>query len=142
MNKDNVAKKIANSILNVQKRFATFMNAKTKGCSVRTLGLASIVVCAVYIFLSVLAIVDVFKKKASRTHIPISHIRMRAPINEKEKSVIIVSAAAYHRMQQFRVVMDSLRICDKNYYDSILTNRPGLMDSIQLLETIYIKQQR
>jgi hypothetical protein len=38
--------------------------------------------------------------------------------------------------------MDSLKLNRTNEYDSILQARPGLMDSVQVLEQIYLSQKQ
>lgn len=63
-------------------------------------------------------------------------------VSDKKESVDVVTAATYKRFQQFRKYMDSLRICDTVHYDSILLARPGLMDTVLILEKIYLQQQK
>ncbi len=46
------------------------------------------------------------------------------------------------QIEQFKKYMDSLNRNNKGEHDSILQARPGLMDSVQVLEQIYLSQQQ
>ena len=50
-----------------------------------------------------------------------------------------ISQAEYNRIKQFRIYMDSLvrSPSGKIHYDSITSLRPGLMDSVRLIENYY-----
>lgn len=63
---------------------------------------------------------------------------------EKTNATAIVTKKEYEKIQRFRKYMDSLAISPsgKKSYDSILINRPGLMDSIILIENIYLSQTK
>ncbi len=53
-----------------------------------------------------------------------------------------VDEEIYQQVKQFRNYMDSLKQKRRNEYDSILQARPGLMDSVQMLEQIYLSQKQ
>lgn len=53
-----------------------------------------------------------------------------------------VDEETYQQVKQFRNYMDSLKQKRRNEYDSILQARPGLMDSVQMLEQIYLSQKQ
>jgi hypothetical protein len=53
-----------------------------------------------------------------------------------------VDEETYQQVKQFRNYMDSLKQIRRNEYDSILQTRPGLMDSVQMLEQIYLAQKQ
>jgi hypothetical protein len=53
-----------------------------------------------------------------------------------------VDEETYQQVKQFRNYMDSLKQKRSNEYDSILQARPGLMDSVQMLEQIYLSQKQ
>jgi hypothetical protein len=63
--------------------------------------------------------------------------------DENTKALVIVSKAEYEKIQCFRFYIDSLARSPsgKQLYDSILSSRPGLMDSIFLIENIYQSQR-
>ena len=71
-------------------------------------------------------------------------IRIKTPkyINETGEtntSGINISAAEFGRIKKFRVYMDSLAgsPSGKIFYDSIMSHRPRLMDSIEFIENYY-----
>lgn len=53
-----------------------------------------------------------------------------------------VDEETWLQIKQFRNYMDSLKQKARNEYDSILQARPGLMDSVQMLEQIYLSQKQ
>lgn len=53
-----------------------------------------------------------------------------------------IDEQTYLQIQDFRKHMDSLKLNRTNEYDSILQARPGLMDSVQVLEQIYLSQKQ
>lgn len=58
---------------------------------------------------------------------------------EAQAGVAGMSEAEYNRIKKFRLYMDSLAQSPsgKILYDSITLRRPGLMDSVQLIEQLY-----
>ncbi len=64
--------------------------------------------------------------------------------DENTKAFVIVSKAEYENVQRFRFYMDSLARSPsgKPLHDSILSLRPGLMDSVLLIEKIYQSQNK
>ena len=64
--------------------------------------------------------------------------------DEKTKATVIITKEEYDKIQRFRKYMDSLprSLSGKKLYESILINRPRLMDSIILIENIYQSQTK
>lgn len=64
--------------------------------------------------------------------------------DENTKASVIVTKAEYEKIQRFRLYMDSLARSPsrKKVYDSILKHRPGLMDSVLFIESIYQSQNK
>ncbi len=64
--------------------------------------------------------------------------------DENIKADIIVTKIEYKKIQHFRLYMDSLARSPsgKKVYDSILINRPGLMDSVLFIENIFQSQNK
>lgn len=54
----------------------------------------------------------------------------------------VLTETQYHNIQQFKKYMDSLQTtkAGKIKHDSIMKTRPGLMDSIDFIEQIYLQQ--
>ncbi len=60
----------------------------------------------------------------------------------KKNEAVTISEGENEKMQNFRNHMDSLAKTPsgKKMYDAILIDRPGLMDSVILIENIYQSQ--
>jgi hypothetical protein len=89
------------------------------------------------IYLAVSAIAE--KDGTLITVTPIKKPRYTTEMGENDKEAAEVSEAQYSRIKKFRVYMDSLARSPsgKTFYDSITSHRPGLMDSLQLIEQLY-----
>lgn len=89
------------------------------------------------IYLAVSAIAE--KDGTLITVTPIKKPRYTTEMGENDKEAVEVSEAQYRRIKRFRVYMDSLARSPsgKTFYDSITSHRPGLMDSLQLIEQLY-----
>jgi len=87
--------------------------------------------------------VDAFTSKPQIRTMHVRHIPTLPLVKEKEETAILLTTEAYKRLQLFKKYMDSLRIDKdgKRIYDSILLARPGMMDSVAVLEKMYLKQQ-
>ncbi len=76
----------------------------------------------------------------------ITHIKRLAYTQETGDEVkytnAVISKSEYERIHRFRRYMDSLARSPtgKALHDSIVAHRPGLMDSIQIVENIYQSQ--
>ena len=142
MNTDNIARKISNCLLNLQSGFALFMGKQTAGLSTISKKIMFIVVCLLFTTISTSLIVHAIISKPSLNKINITHIRFIPPVKDENHSIIVITQAAYNKLQLFKRYMDSLRMdkTGKKSYDSILISRPGIMDSVTLLEKIYVKQ--
>lgn len=59
--------------------------------------------------------------------------------DENTKAPAIVSEAEYEKIHRFKLYMDSLakNPSGKRLYDSVLFRRPGLMDSIMIIQEMY-----
>ena len=79
------------------------------------------------------------KAEISITVTPIKKPRYTTETGKTDKEAIEVSEAEYRRIKRFRIYMDSLARSPsgKILYDSISSYRPGLMDSLQLIEQLY-----
>ena len=62
--------------------------------------------------------------------------------DELNKPLVIITKEEYDKIERFRDYIDSLAVSPsgKKIYNGILTGRPGLIDSIILLENIYQSQ--
>ena len=89
------------------------------------------------VYLAVSAITE--KDGILITVTPIKKSRYTTETGETDKEAAEVSEVEYRRIKRFRVYMDSLARSPsgKTLYDSINSSRPGLMDSLQLIEQLY-----
>lgn len=150
--KENAAQeRLANSIVSAcirfQQRWADFMQRHTERLSRNGKLIILSLFCLTAGSLSVYFIwSSVTSHKASS--IPVIHLK-KPPYalksgDEDTKAWVIVSKAEYEKIQRFRFYMDSLARSPsgKHIYDSILSRRPGLMDSIFFIENIYQSQNK
>jgi hypothetical protein len=84
-------------------------------------------------------------QKSAPGLIRIERISVPKYYNNKDESVhpdVIVTKREHEEMQEFQRYMDSLHKSNtgKAIYDSIMMNRPGLLDSVNMLEEIYQSQ--
>jgi hypothetical protein len=89
------------------------------------------------IYLAVSAIAE--KDGTLITVTPIKKPRYTTETRETDNEAVEVSESEYRRIKRFRVYMDSLARSPsgKTLYDSINSHRPGLIDSLQLIENYY-----
>lgn len=85
--------------------------------------------------------VSAFTKKESNsiTIMPIKKLKHATETGEPPIEAAEVSEAEYSRIKKFRMYMDSLARSPsgKILYKSITRHRPGLMDSVRLIENYY-----
>lgn len=150
--KENVAQeRLANNIVStcirLQQRWANFMQRYTERLSHNGKLIALSLFCLIAGSLSVYLIANsiMSRKASSFTVTPLKkHPYTNKSGDENTKALEIVSKAEYEKVQRFRHYMDSLARSPsgKKLYDSILINRPGVMDSILFLENIYQSQNK
>lgn len=146
MKSDNnkLARKISQLILHMQIEFALLMSRITSGYSPGSLKAGLILCCLALSLLSTWFIMDAFKKKPAVKTVATTTIKFMPLLQKKEVPGIILTQDDYDKLQKFRHYMDSLRTHEsgKIKYDSILKARQGLMDSIGILENIYLSRQK
>lgn len=144
MMKDKVAKGVAKIILKMQSGFAKFMGQHT--AKVSSFGLK--VWLAVFFLsgssLSIYFIFAAFSKKEQSKTIKIDRLSVPSYYNKNGDEPVqpdfFISKREYEEMLSFKNYMDSLHRSKGSIYDSIMLNRPGLMDSVNKLEQIYQQQ--
>jgi hypothetical protein len=144
---DKVAKNVAGFLLSIQNRFASFMNGKINKLSIRSKQVCLAIFCLMLGGFSVYAFVGAFRNSTSsgkriqpdQAAVP-KHFD-RTDLETKDPSV---SERDIMRINSFKKIMDSLSKSPKTrpVYDSILKARPGLMDTIQVIEAIYYSQSK
>lgn len=124
--KDKVAQKIAGGILHFQNAFSNRMN------KLKCLKLILICFCVVSGSLSIYFLVDAIVTKP-KPKIKIDHIRTPQPMYESSEELYDerIPNEIYYGIREYRRYMDSIG-------EAI---RPGLADSIRILEEMYLQQQ-
>lgn len=137
-----VWQKINAAIAVRQRKWADLLQRKTRGYSRRTLTLLLILFCLVFGGSSVYTIWQTLHSKD--TKLPIYPITVPQHIGNTlddslRKKDNWTGSPEYARIQRFKNYMDTLSKSrtGKATYDSILKARPGLMDSIRMIEKIF-----
>ncbi len=144
---NRIAKNIVDKFLRLQKCWAAFMQRHTERLSAKWKVIMLLFFCLSAGGLSLLFIARSFMSnhaisfRVTQVKTP-QHIGKSG--DENTSVVTIVTKHEYERIQLFRKYMDSLAksASGKKIYDSILLQRPGLMDSIVLIENIYLSQTK
>lgn len=138
---DRLAIRIAQSVIKLQSLFSSFLANRAARLSSRSLKSATLIICVSWVAASIYFIVAAFAKDTPQPSFVFSRIKTRPLVIDHTKGPLytdIKSSVKEHTaLQTFRKYMDSLRKHLNPAYDSILAARPGLMDSVQLLENIY-----
>ena len=143
---DKVAGKIAHVGIRVQTKFAISMNKLFSNMPVKKLNVFLIVFClscgGYSIYLIANAIFSSDKKQSSfkvdQVNVPKHFDKTGDEINQSEN---YIDEDTYKQLQEFKRYMDSLQTNKSKLYDSIMIARPGLMDSVLVLEQIYNSQK-
>lgn len=144
---DRMAKNIVVWCIRQQQRWAAFMQRQMECLSGRGKLIALFLFCLVAGSLSIYLIVSSLSGKSSAS---VSVSRIKAPLHtgktgdENTRSAIVITKQEYQRIERFRHYMDSLARSPsgKPLYDSILKQRPGLMDSVAFIENLYQSQTK
>ncbi|RYE52966.1 MAG: hypothetical protein EOP48_15360 [Sphingobacteriales bacterium] len=143
---DSIGTRLGKGIVKLQTAFAVSLNTATAKLSVRKLKMALLLFClvsgGVSLYLATSGVLGKSTKKAPITidqaSVPKHFDKSGDEIRDVQNSI---DDELYGQVKAFRAYMDSLQINNKVTYDSILLLRPGLLDSITLVEQIYLSQQ-
>jgi hypothetical protein len=143
---DKVAGKIAGFIVKAQTKFADVMNRNFSGISTKRMKIFLFLFCLVSGGLSIYYIVNaVFNHDKKNNSFKIDHVDVPKHYDktgdELIHSQIFIDEETMQNIQVFKQYMDSLKTKGAKQYDSIMLERPGLMDSITMLEEIYYSQK-
>lgn len=142
---DLFLKTIVNNCIRWQSGWAVWMQRKTEKLS----GKGKLMMLLIFVLLTGSYSIYLIGKSFSKNPAPsflIIPIKRPAHIQENgdeaEHANAVISKSEYERIYRFRQYMDSLTRSStgKVLYDSIVAHRPGLMDSIQIIENIYQSQ--
>ncbi|MBN8718722.1 MAG: hypothetical protein J0H85_04700 [Sediminibacterium magnilacihabitans] len=144
---DKVAGKIAGFGIKLQQLFAEKMNRVFMKTDFKRLKLILILFCisaggySIYLVANSIISPDNSQKdfEIQQMDVP-KHFNKTG--DEELAPEAYVDEETWLQIKQFRNYMDSLKQKARNEYDSILQARPGLMDSVQMLEQIYLSQKQ
>ena len=144
---DKAAGKIAGVGIKAQRLFAERMNKLFMKTDYKRLKLILIFFCVSAGGYSIYLIANsVFSAEQKQQSFEIQQMDIPKHFNKTGDETVIPEATideqTYLQIQDFRKYMDSLKLNRANEYDSILQARPGLMDSVQVLEQIYLSQKQ
>lgn len=144
---DKVARKIAGVGIVVQTKFAKGMNKIFTGMNAKRLKLSLIIFCIGCGGYSIYLLTDAIISPASNQQtIKIEQAVVPKHFNKTGDEIIaaenMVDEETFHQIQQFKHYLDSLKQNKSYLYDSILTARPYLMDTVLMLEQIYYSQKQ
>ena len=131
--RDRAAKGIAGLFIKVQIKFADVMNQRVSNMPVKRMKILLFVFCGFGGGLSIYFIVSAILSKA-KTTMNIEHVKIPRHISEPEEQSVQshVDFTTYQQIQRYKIYMDST-------HQAI---RPGLLDSMNVLEQIYLSQQQ
>ncbi|WP_205514344.1 hypothetical protein [Longitalea arenae] len=140
---------INNYVAERQKKLAGYLNYKTEGLSVTAKKLFLLAVCLVFGGMSLYLVVKPFwhpskpdsSLKPQAISVP-EHANKTGDENLHPR--MLVTEEDMKEVWNFKRYMDSLKssVNGKSLYDSILRARPGLMDTVGMLEELYLLQQK
>lgn len=144
---DKVARKIAGVGIKAQELFAERMNKLFMKTDFKRLKVILIIFCICAGGLSLYLIGNsIISPSTKQTPFEVQQMDVPKHFNKTGDEQLMpeayVDEGTYRQIQQFRHYMDSLKQYKAMEYDSILQARPGLMDSVQVLEQIFLSQKQ
>ena len=142
---EGAGKKIAHVALGLQEKFSSFFSRKVNGLPMRKIKTGLILFCVCGGSLSFYWIAVAVRGNKVSESIRVQGITVPVLVEPGEKKNIssnILSEGEYKKIVGFKKFMDSLKRNKDSLYDQILLERPGLMDSILLLEKIYLSNNK
>lgn len=106
--------------------------------SARIVMLFGIVLLVVFIASTVVIHNAIFRKSSSPV-VRITRITAKPLLPARHLTDTIVTESLYYRLQAFRLFLDSIPVPER---DSLLAGRPGMLDSVNFLESVYNNQKR
>lgn len=127
---DKSAKIISGCILDVQCRFARVLQRVTRNWNTKQQGIFLICICAVSLLFSILAIVQPLVTESTSRIILLKPIVIPATLYRENKALQITETE-FQQVEAFR-----------RDHPEIMKARPGLYDSLLLVEQMYLSQQK
>jgi hypothetical protein len=143
---DKIAVKIAGAAVTLQTKFADTMSMIFQNINVKRLKVLLFLFClsagGYSVYLIANAVTNAAKTEQSFKP---SQINMPKHLNKSGEEFIAetkVDEETFYKIQNFKNYMDSLKQNKSYLYDSILSARPFLIDTVLMLEEIYYSQKQ
>ena len=142
---DMIAQALANKCIRAQYKLASVIQAKSEKLSLNTKRFIVIAFSAISFSCCVYLVVKSFLGNQD-INISITPIKVPEQVVQNENSRVSqstgVSKNEFEKVKKFRGYIDSLTASSsgRRIYDSIYKNRPGLIDSLAVIENIYKSQ--
>ena len=127
---DKAAGRIACLILKVQSGFAAWMSKLSGDWTRKQQWVFLVCTCTVFIVLSIVAVVKPFASPTARSAAGPAPIAIPKPL-PKEIPRYAITETEFRRVQQY-----------KQRHPQLQQERPGLFDSLTLIEQLYYSQQK
>lgn len=134
---------IARHCMHLQANSAAWMQRKTQPLSVKVKVILLLLFCSLTSAYSICLISESLLGKPALSSFKVTAIKKpgytQLSGDEKLKAPLVINEEEYQKVHQFRLYMDSLANSSsgRRFHDSILQHRPGLRDSIEIIENIY-----
>ena len=121
--------------------FAAWLQQKTNGFSSKKIKILFLAFCLIFLSVSITVMYQSFKKDNRNLYF-ISPIRI-IPLLKEQRIRPVMNEREFKRIHGFKIYLDSLQTTDKGKlkFDSLLSTRPHLTDTINYLENLYYEQQ-
>jgi hypothetical protein len=119
---------------------SNFLQQKTNNYSLRKKKVLLLLFVIVFVTQSSIVTIHSFTRK---TKSPFTVTRIKPiPVESRENIASVITKAEFLKIQRFRNYIDSLStaINGRKRKDSLLHNRPQLMDSVNFLINLYLEQ--
>lgn len=141
---DKAAGWIAGGILKTQKRFADTLGAISARWKTKQQWVFLCMLCLVFGGLSVVALVKAFNNKTQSISKPAAIEKPRSILKRESKNEVLITDNEIGEVHSFKRLLDSLSKTaeGKIKVKRLLSRRPGLMDSIEMVEQLYYSQKK
>jgi hypothetical protein len=127
---DKAASGIAKGILKSQNGFANYMQSLSKNWMSKQQWIFLYLVCLIFGGLSIIAIVDPFRVKDTNSSLIPKSIAVPKSIHQKRNGFAITENE-FQQVQEY-----------KTKHPNLQKERPGLFDSLSLIEEVYYSQKK
>lgn len=139
---DKVAAGIVTKCIHVQEKWADYMQRKTNRLSIKAKKYSLVLFCTLSVGCSMYLIIGSFAGSATKDfnvasiHVPVHSTQTG---EETSRSPLLITKKEFEKIERFRQYVDSLggSAAGMEVRDSLLSLRPGLMDSIRVIENLY-----